>query len=63
MQHRRINQSSAYSLREALSMEYNSRGYFLLPAGVAELADARNLKSSRKKNGLFPLSPIVPATY
>jgi hypothetical protein len=34
-----------------------------LPAGVAELGDARDLKSSRKKNGLFPLSPAVPATY
>ena len=32
-------------------------------AGVAELADARDLKSSRKKKGLFPLSPAVPATY
>jgi hypothetical protein len=33
------------------------------PAGVAEVADARDLKSSGKKKGLFPLSPIVPATY
>jgi hypothetical protein len=36
---------------------------FIGPAEVAELADARDLKSSRKKKGLFRLIPTLPATY
>jgi hypothetical protein len=36
---------------------------FILLERFLKFADARDLKSSRKENGLFPLSLALPATY
>jgi hypothetical protein len=55
-----LRKHSIFCLKKIYSYYHCGR---IISAEVAELADARDLKSSRKKNGLIPLSTVLPSTY